>query len=156
MPRLVLVSAPAGFGTTTLPTPWLRLPSRRGRQTAGGNPRAERVGGRSAIRLRAADWAAWKRLLRQAGVRDARMHDTRHTAATLLLQQGVAPRVAMPLLGHSQLYDDAPHTRGAVAGAGRRAADGAGPVGRAVLTSGRGASAPQWQPRWARERCNES
>ncbi len=49
------------------------------------------------------DWEAWKRLLRAAGVRDARLHDARHTAATLLLQQGVAPRVAMQLLGHSQI-----------------------------------------------------
>lgn len=50
-----------------------------------------------------ADWAAWKALLRAAGVRDARLHDARHTAATLLLQQGVAPRVVMELLGHSQI-----------------------------------------------------
>jgi integrase len=50
-----------------------------------------------------ADWGAWKRLLQVAGVRDARLHDARHTAATLLLQQGVAPRVAMQLLGHSQI-----------------------------------------------------
>lgn len=49
------------------------------------------------------DWEAWQRLLRAAGVRDARLHDGRHTAATLLLQQGVAPRVAMQLLGHSQI-----------------------------------------------------
>lgn len=49
------------------------------------------------------DWDAWKRLLAAAGVRDARLHDARHTAATLLLQQGVAARVAMQLLGHSQL-----------------------------------------------------
>jgi integrase len=49
------------------------------------------------------DWEAWKRLLKTAGVRDARLHDARHTAATLLLQQGVAPRVAMQLLGHSQI-----------------------------------------------------
>jgi integrase len=49
------------------------------------------------------DWQAWKRLLTAAGVRDARLHDARHTAATLLLQQGVAARVAMQLLGHSQL-----------------------------------------------------
>ncbi len=49
------------------------------------------------------DWEAWKRLLAEAGVRDARLHDARHTAATLLLHQGVAPRVAMQLLGHSQI-----------------------------------------------------
>lgn len=49
------------------------------------------------------DWAEWKRLLKAAGVRDARLHDARHTAATLLLQQGVPARVAMQILGHSQI-----------------------------------------------------
>lgn len=32
-----------------------------------------------------------------------RIHDLRHTAATLLLTQGVHPRVVMELLGHSQI-----------------------------------------------------
>lgn len=50
-----------------------------------------------------ADWLAWKALLKAAGVRDARLHDARHTAATLLLQQGVPARVAMQLLGHAQI-----------------------------------------------------
>lgn len=49
------------------------------------------------------DWIDWKALLRSAGVRDARLHDARHTAATLLLQQGVPARVAMQVLGHSQI-----------------------------------------------------
>lgn len=49
------------------------------------------------------DWANWKQLLRDAGLRDARLHDARHTAATLLLQQGVLPRVVMEILGHSQI-----------------------------------------------------
>jgi integrase len=49
------------------------------------------------------DWGAWKRLLGAASVRDARLHDARHTAATLLLQQGVSARVAMQILGHSQI-----------------------------------------------------
>jgi len=49
------------------------------------------------------DWLDWKALLKAAGVRDARLHDARHTAATLLLQQGVAARVAMEMLGHSQI-----------------------------------------------------
>jgi len=40
------------------------------------------------------DWAAWKTLCAAAGVRDSRVHDARHTAATLLLVQGVSPRVA--------------------------------------------------------------
>jgi integrase len=33
----------------------------------------------------------------------ARLHDARHTAATLLLAQGVPARVVMELLGHSQI-----------------------------------------------------
>ena len=49
------------------------------------------------------DNRAWKALLRDAGVRDARLHDARHTAATLLLLQGVDDRVVMEILGHSQL-----------------------------------------------------
>ena len=49
------------------------------------------------------DWAAWKVLLRVACVRDARLHDARHTAATLLLVEGVPARVVMQVLGHSQI-----------------------------------------------------
>ena len=49
------------------------------------------------------DWQDWKALLTSAGVRDARLHDARHTAATMLLQQGVPARVAMQILGHSQI-----------------------------------------------------
>ena len=49
------------------------------------------------------DYRAWRSLLEQAGVRPARLHDARHTAATLLLAQGVPARVAMQILGHSQI-----------------------------------------------------
>jgi integrase len=49
------------------------------------------------------DWLNSKALLAAAEVRDARLHDARHTAATLLLQQGVAARVAMQVPGHSQI-----------------------------------------------------
>ena len=35
--------------------------------------------------------------------RSVRLHDGRHTAATLLLEAGVHPRVVMDLLGHSQM-----------------------------------------------------
>lgn len=49
------------------------------------------------------DWGAWKELLQQAGVRDARLHDARHTSASLLLAEGVPARVVMELLGHSQI-----------------------------------------------------
>lgn len=49
------------------------------------------------------DYEAWIRLLNRAGVRHIRLHDGRHTAATLLLTAGVHPRVVMELLGHSQM-----------------------------------------------------
>jgi site-specific recombinase XerD len=48
------------------------------------------------------DWGAWKQLLKEAGVGDYRLHDSRHGAATTWLATGVEPRVAMELLGHSQ------------------------------------------------------
>jgi len=50
-----------------------------------------------------ADSRAWRLLLIAADVRPARLHDARHTAATLLLQQGVSARVVMDILGHSQI-----------------------------------------------------
>lgn len=49
------------------------------------------------------DWEDWKWLCKAAGVRDARLHDARHTAATLLLEQGVDIRVVQEILGHSTL-----------------------------------------------------
>lgn len=49
------------------------------------------------------DWQDWKNLLAAAGVRDARLHDARHTSASLLLAEGVPARVVMELLGHSQI-----------------------------------------------------
>jgi len=49
------------------------------------------------------DARAFKSLLRRAGVRPVRLHDLRHTAATLLLAQGMHPRVVMEVLGHSQI-----------------------------------------------------
>jgi site-specific recombinase XerD len=49
------------------------------------------------------DWAEWRDLLAQADVRPARVHDARHTAATLLLEQKVDIRVVQQILGYSQL-----------------------------------------------------
>ena len=46
---------------------------------------------------------AFKRLLTDADLPSIRLHDLRHTAATLLLTQGVSPRVVMETLGHSQI-----------------------------------------------------
>ncbi len=41
------------------------------------------------------DWAEWKKLLGAAGVRDARLHDARHSSATFALLDGVDPVVVM-------------------------------------------------------------
>ncbi|MGX9921914.1 tyrosine-type recombinase/integrase [Streptomyces sp. NPDC002248] len=47
------------------------------------------------------DYDEWKELLRTAGVRDGRLHDARHTAATVLLILGVSERAVMGLMGWS-------------------------------------------------------
>jgi integrase len=43
------------------------------------------------------------RVLDRAGLPQRRFHDLRHSSATLLLVQGVSPRVVMDVLGHSQI-----------------------------------------------------
>lgn len=48
-----------------------------------------------------ADWRAWKAFLAAAGVPAVRVHDARHTAATLLLLMGVDGRVVMDMMGWS-------------------------------------------------------
>jgi integrase len=45
----------------------------------------------------------FKPLLRRAGLPEVRFHDLRHTHATLLLAQGVHPKVVQERLGHSQI-----------------------------------------------------
>ncbi|WP_329054054.1 site-specific integrase [Amycolatopsis sp. NBC_01488] len=47
------------------------------------------------------DNRAWKALLRLAGVRNARLHDARHTAATVLLELKVPLPAVMELMGWS-------------------------------------------------------
>ena len=47
------------------------------------------------------DYHRWKALLREAGVRDGRLHDARHTAATVLLVLGVPERTVMGIMGWS-------------------------------------------------------
>lgn len=47
------------------------------------------------------DWSHWKVLLRRAGIRDGRLHDARHTAATVLLMLGVSQTTMMSIMGWS-------------------------------------------------------
>lgn len=48
-------------------------------------------------------WGAFRRALLRAGLPRIRIHDLRHTAATLLLKDGVHPKVVQELLGHSSI-----------------------------------------------------
>jgi integrase len=45
----------------------------------------------------------FKPLLKKAKLPNIRFHDLRHTSATLLLSQGVHPKVVQERLGHSQI-----------------------------------------------------
>ncbi|MGO0058594.1 tyrosine-type recombinase/integrase [Brevibacillus fluminis] len=45
----------------------------------------------------------FRSILEKAGLPDVRIHDLRHTVATLLLEQGVHPKVVSELLGHANI-----------------------------------------------------
>jgi len=45
----------------------------------------------------------YKKILKDAGLPSIRLHDLRHSCATLLLAQGVHPRALMEQLGHSRI-----------------------------------------------------
>ena len=45
----------------------------------------------------------FQKLMGEAGLPHQRFHDLRHACASLLLAQGVHPRVVMETLGHSQI-----------------------------------------------------
>lgn len=49
------------------------------------------------------DWDDWKAILAAAKVRDARVHDGRHTAGTLLIEMGVHVRTVQEILGHADV-----------------------------------------------------
>jgi len=46
---------------------------------------------------------AWRFLCSKAGVKPIRLHDARHTHASLLLKQGVHPKVVQERLGHASI-----------------------------------------------------
>jgi integrase len=47
------------------------------------------------------DFNDWKRALRLCGIKPRRLHDARHTAATLMYGQGIGIEVISRALGHS-------------------------------------------------------
>jgi site-specific recombinase XerD len=49
------------------------------------------------------DWEEWGEVLKAAGVRYVRVHDGRHTAGTLLAEQGVHVRTIQQILGHTDV-----------------------------------------------------
>ena len=56
-------------------------------------------------------------------MREARLHDGRHTAATLLVSAGVHPRVVMEVLGHAQMRRTMDTYSRAMPASGRDAAE---------------------------------
>lgn len=46
---------------------------------------------------------SFKRMLKRASLPDIRFHDLRHTAATLMLMEGINPKVVQERLGHSDI-----------------------------------------------------
>jgi len=46
---------------------------------------------------------AWMKLVRRAGLKGVRLHDARHTHASLMLKQGVHPKIVQERLGHASI-----------------------------------------------------
>ena len=46
---------------------------------------------------------AWIKLVRRVGLKGIRLHDARHTHASLMLKQGIHPKVVQERLGHSSM-----------------------------------------------------
>ncbi|MFH1032078.1 MAG: site-specific integrase, partial [Chloroflexota bacterium] len=44
---------------------------------------------------------AWVKLVRRCNLRGVRLHDARHTHATLMLKQGIHPKIVQERLGHA-------------------------------------------------------
>ncbi len=46
---------------------------------------------------------AWVKLVRKCGLKGIRLHDARHTHATIMLKQGIHPKIVQERLGHSSI-----------------------------------------------------
>jgi integrase len=49
------------------------------------------------------DRRSFKPLVKRAGLPEMKLHDLRHTCATLLLSRGVHPKFVQELLGHASI-----------------------------------------------------
>ncbi len=45
----------------------------------------------------------WMKLARRSGLNGIRLHDARHTHASIMLKQGVHPKIVQERLGHSSI-----------------------------------------------------
>jgi integrase len=46
---------------------------------------------------------AWIKLVRKAGLKPIRLHDARHTHASIMLKQGTHPKIVQERLGHASI-----------------------------------------------------
>jgi integrase len=46
---------------------------------------------------------AWRNLVKRAGLSGIRLHDARHSHASLMLKQGVHPKIVQERLGHASI-----------------------------------------------------
>ncbi len=46
---------------------------------------------------------AWRKLAHRCGLKSIRLHDARHTHASLMLKQGVHPKIVQERLGHASI-----------------------------------------------------
>ena len=46
---------------------------------------------------------AWIKLVRRTGIKPLRLHDARHTHASIMLKQGIHPKIVQERLGHSSI-----------------------------------------------------
>lgn len=56
------------------------------------------------------DWAEFKQVISTAGLRDARLHDLRHSAATLMLEADTDLQTAGQILGHGSIAQTSQYT----------------------------------------------
>ena len=46
---------------------------------------------------------AWFKLVRRTGLKSIRLHDARHSHASIMLKQGIHPKIVQERLGHSTI-----------------------------------------------------